>query len=157
MTLRVLPKANVISVQSYLINAYYAWIVDNQWTPYVIFQADLLNNNAIPKELIQHNEIVLNLSPVATRNLQIDREGISFKICFQGVPHEICAPIDAVLAIYAHENNEGIFFAKAEKEQEQEISGEKSKKKSKKSLKKSFQSLFKSSSKSKTKPKLTLI
>ena len=55
-------------------------------------------------------EIVFNISPTAVRDLKISNELVEFKASFSGVIHLISAPIKAVLAVYAEENGEGLFF-----------------------------------------------
>src|SRR5204862_6275917 len=55
-------------------------------------------------------DIVFNLSPTAVRDLKMLNDLIEFKASFSGVIHIVSAPIKAILAIYAEENGEGIFF-----------------------------------------------
>jgi stringent starvation protein B len=64
----------------------------------------------IPIEYAEGGEIVFNISSAAVRDLKITNEFIEFKASFSGVIYLISAPIKAVLAIYAEENGEGIFF-----------------------------------------------
>jgi len=41
----------------------------------------------------------------------LDNETISFKARFSGKPYPISVPMDAVIAIYARENGQGMMFA----------------------------------------------
>ena len=97
------------SNRSYLLNAIYDWIVDNEGTPHVIIFAD--NPEVIvPQQFVDNGKIVLNISPSAAQELLIDRDGMSFKARFGGKPFSIYSPIGAVLTLYASENNEGLSF-----------------------------------------------
>jgi len=93
----------------YLIRAFYEWIVDNACTPYVVVNANYPRCN-VPTEHIENGEITLNIAPSAIRDLKITNETIEFRASFSGVVHLISAPVKAVLAIYAQENQQGMFF-----------------------------------------------
>lgn len=99
----------MLSNRPYLLRAFYQWIVDSSCTPILVIDA---NNPKckIPQDYAEGGEIVFNISPVAIRDLKISNESIEFKASFSGVIHMIAAPIKAILAIYAEENGEGIFF-----------------------------------------------
>lgn len=97
------------SNKSYLLNAIYDWIVDNEGTPHVVLFAE--NPQVlVPQHYVENGKIVLNISPTAAQELLIDPEGISFSARFGGKPFSIYSPIDMVLAMYASENNEGLSF-----------------------------------------------
>ncbi len=99
----------MLSNRPYLLRAFYQWIVDSGCTPILVI--DVNNPRArVPLEYADGVEIVFNISPSAVRDLKISNETIEFKASFSGVIHIISAPIKAVLAIYAEENGEGIFF-----------------------------------------------
>ena len=95
----------------YLLRGIHEWILDNGCTPYLILDASV-EGTAVPKEYIEEGQIVLNISPTAIRNLDINDEFLSFSGRFQGTAREIYAPIDAVLGIVARENGEGMWFPK---------------------------------------------
>jgi|SRR5579885_726487 stringent starvation protein B len=99
----------MLSNRPYLLRAFYQWIVDSNCNPILVIDA---NNPRckIPKEYVEGGEIVFNISPSAIRDLKISNELVEFKASFSGVIHMISAPIKGVLAIYAEENGEGIFF-----------------------------------------------
>lgn len=99
----------MVSNRPYLLRAFYQWIVDSACTPILVLDA---NNprSKIPKSFIEGDEIVFNISADAVRDLKMTNEAIEFKASFSGVIHIISAPIKAILAIYAEENGEGIFF-----------------------------------------------
>jgi len=93
----------------YLLRAFYQWIVDSNCNPILVIDA---NNPRcrIPRDFVEGSEIVFNISPTAIRDLKMLNDSIEFKASFSGVVHIISAPIKAVLAVYAEENGEGIFF-----------------------------------------------
>ena len=99
----------MFSNKPYLLRAFYDWIVDNTCTPYVVVNAYHPRCN-VPTEYIENGEITLNIAPSAIRDLKITNETIEFRASFAGVVHIISAPVKAVLAIYAQENQQGMFF-----------------------------------------------
>jgi stringent starvation protein B len=99
----------MLSNKPYLIRAFYDWIVDSGCTPYVTINA-AFPRCKVPQEFIENNEITLNISPHAIRELKITKDAVEFRASFSGVVHIIYAPIKSVLAIYAHENQQGMFF-----------------------------------------------
>ena len=99
----------MLSNRPYLLRAFYQWIVDSNCTPVLVIDAN--NPRAkIPHDFVEGDEIVFNVSPTAVRDLKILNDLIEFKASFSGVIHIISAPIKAILAVYAEENGEGIFF-----------------------------------------------
>jgi stringent starvation protein B len=97
------------SSQPYLIRAIYDWIVDNNFTPYLLVNAE--NEYAmIPREYIEDGKIVLNINPSAISDLQMGNDYIMFNARFSGKAMEVSVPVAAVLAIYARENGQGMMF-----------------------------------------------
>jgi stringent starvation protein B len=99
------------STKPYLIRAIHAWCTDAGYTPYIAVAVG--PGVTVPAQHVKDGEIVLNLSALATNRLQIDNQAISFQARFGGVAREIRVPIDAVLAIYARENGQGMAFEPA--------------------------------------------
>jgi stringent starvation protein B len=95
--------------QPYLLRAFYEWIVDNNLTPYIVVDAHYAGTQ-VPQEFVQDGQIVLNMSPASTGNLQLGLHDIMFDARFGGVPRNIVVPCPAVLAIYAKENGAGTVF-----------------------------------------------
>jgi len=95
--------------QPYLLRAFYEWIVDNNLTPYIVVDAHYTGTQ-VPQEFVQDGQIVLNMSPASTGNLQLGLKDIMFDARFGGVPRNIVVPCPAVLAIYAKENGAGTVF-----------------------------------------------
>ncbi|AMQ29095.1 TPA: ClpXP protease specificity-enhancing factor [Legionella pneumophila] len=98
------------SNRPYLIRAFYDWIVDNDLTPYILVDASNPNVQ-VPMEHVQHDRIVLNISPSATRGLLLENDRIVFTARFSGQTEQIFVAPNAVLEIYAKENGRGIAFS----------------------------------------------
>ncbi len=95
--------------QPYLIRAIYEWIVDNELTPYLLVDAS--NDDVqVPVQYVENGKIVLNIAPRAVSNLELNNEHVNFDARFSGKPMQVIFPIDAVLAIYAKENGQGMVF-----------------------------------------------
>jgi len=97
------------SSRPYLLRALYEWIVDNDCTPHLLVNAEM-SNVQVPAGYVNDGQIVLNVSPSAVRNLHMDNQGVSFEGRFGGVAHSLYIPSDAVMAIYARENGQGMVF-----------------------------------------------
>jgi stringent starvation protein B len=108
----------MLSNRPYLLRAFYQWIVDSNCNPILVIDANHPKAK-IPSEYIENGEVVFNISPSAIRDLKMLNDLVEFKASFSGVIHFISAPIKAILAVYAEENGEGIFFD-AEEESEEE-------------------------------------
>jgi stringent starvation protein B len=99
----------MISNRPYLIRAVYQWIVDNDWTPHM--QVDALYPGVeVPNEFVENGVIILNVSPQAVLALDMANEGFRFRARFQGVERKIAFPPQAVLAVFARENGQGMPF-----------------------------------------------
>lgn len=112
----------MLSNKPYLIRAFYDWIVDSGCTPYILIDASFPRCQ-VPQECVANNEITLNVSPQAIRDLRITKDTIEFRASFSGVVHIISAPIKAVLAIYANENQQGMFFDYEESSEGEGVEG----------------------------------
>lgn len=97
------------STKPYIIRAIYEWIVDNQQTPHLLVEVKD-EHVRVPRQFIEDDAIVLNVSPSAVRDLDLGNELIVFNARFNGTPHDISVPVDAVQAIYARENGQGMFL-----------------------------------------------
>jgi len=97
------------SSRPYLIRALYQWIIDNGATPYILVDA-LIEGVDVPKQHIQDNKIVLNIAPMAVEGLTLDDDAVSFSARFSGKSMNLLVPTEAVLAIYARENGQGMMF-----------------------------------------------
>lgn len=107
----MLPK------RSYLLNAAYSWVSDNDMTPYLLVDAEQ-ESVIVPMEFVKDGKIVLDISMTAVRNLLIDKEAVSFDARFSGKAMQVYIPMKAALALYAQENGDGIVFPEEEFPQE---------------------------------------
>jgi stringent starvation protein B len=94
----------------YLLRALYEWITDNSLTPHILVDAEA-DGVDVPGHAIQKGKVVLNIAGGATEHLLLDNDSIEFKARFSGRPYQISVPMDAVIAIYASENGQGMMFA----------------------------------------------
>jgi stringent starvation protein B len=101
------------SKRPYLIRAMHEWIVDNGATPHILVDAQK-EGVEVPTEYIQDGKIVLNISPAAVRDLQLNNDWILFSARFRGRAMQASIPTSAVMAIYARENGQGMLFNEAE-------------------------------------------
>lgn len=108
------------STKPYLVRAFNEWILDNQFTPYLLMDAEFPNVH-VPKEYIQDGRIVFNITPGIVSMLSITNDVVEFEARFSGRKRHIYAPMQAILAIYAKENGQGMVF---EPESEEESSDE---------------------------------
>ena len=98
------------SNKPYLLRALNEWILDNGLTPHLIVDAQA-QGVEVPDQAIKDGKLVLNIAAQAIANLDMANDSISFQARFSGVPFDIFLPIDAVMAIYARENGQGMMFA----------------------------------------------
>ena len=99
----MLPK------RSYLLNAAYSWVADNDMTPYLLVDAEQ-KDVVVPTEFVKDGQIVLNVGMTAVRHLIMDKEAVSFEARFSGKPMQVYVPMRAALALYAKENGDGLVF-----------------------------------------------
>ncbi len=97
------------SSRPYLLRAIYEWIVDNNLTPYILVDAMAPHVEA-PERFVEDGRIILNIAKVAVANLVLENEFLEFDARFSGITHHIYVPIEAIHAIYAHENGRGMVF-----------------------------------------------
>ncbi|MBC8006958.1 MAG: ClpXP protease specificity-enhancing factor [Prolixibacteraceae bacterium] len=96
------------STAPYLIRAIFEWCCDNGLTPYIAVRVD--ETTKVPTEYVKNGEIVLNVSPDATRNLKIGNDLLQFSARFAGVSREISVPINTIGGIFAKETGQGLSF-----------------------------------------------
>lgn len=100
---------NVTSNRPYIIRAMYEWMVDNDWTPHIQVDANYPKVQ-VPQQFVQDGVIVFNVSPSAVQMLDMQNDGFQFRARFQGVEQKVWFPPEAVLAIFARENGQGMPF-----------------------------------------------
>jgi stringent starvation protein B len=97
------------STKPYLLRAIFEWTEDNSFTPQVLVNAEAAGAQ-VPRNHVVDGQIVLNISSSAVQLHVMDNECISFSARFGGVEQDIYLPIASILAIFARENSQGIFF-----------------------------------------------
>lgn len=97
-----------VSTKPYLLRAIWEWCVDQGLTPYLATLVD--ENTRVPPGYARDGQIVLNLSPDATGQMQMANDFISFQARFGGAAHSLVIPVANVIAIYARENGQGMAF-----------------------------------------------
>ena len=98
----------MVSTKPYFVRAIFEWCVDQGLTPYVTVVVGPATR--VPREFVKDGQIVLNIGPDATSQLLLGNEEITFQARFNGVAFPVVVPIDAVAAIFAKENGQGMAF-----------------------------------------------
>jgi stringent starvation protein B len=98
----------MVSTKPYFLRAVFEWCVDQGFTPYLTVAVD--GRTRVPREYVRDGQIVLNVGRDATHQLLMGNEEITFQARFSGVAFPVAVPIDAVVAIYAKENGQGMAF-----------------------------------------------
>jgi stringent starvation protein B len=98
----------MVSTKPYFVRAIFEWCVDQALTPYVTVAVG--PNTRVPREFVKDGQIVLNIGPDATSQLLLGNEEITFQARFNGVVFPVVVPINAVVAIFAKENGQGMAF-----------------------------------------------
>lgn len=89
--------------------AIFEWAEDNGFTPQVLVNAEA-DGVEVPLAHVVDGQIVLNISSSAVQLHVMDNECLSFSARFSGIEQDIFLPIESILAIFARENSQGIFF-----------------------------------------------
>lgn len=104
-----MSDSNMTSNRPYLIRAIHEWICDNGLTTHVLVHADFPGVE-VPLDYVQNGQIILNIAPRAVNGFVANNEEIRFSARFGGVPTNVRVPVEAVLAVFARENGEGMAF-----------------------------------------------
>ncbi len=96
------------STKPYLIRALYEWCVDLNYTPHLLVEVD--EQCRVPMQFVKDGTIILNIGPMATKNLIIDNDWIQFTARFSGVSELVAVPVVRVGALYSRETQEGMGF-----------------------------------------------
>lgn len=99
----------MISTKPYLVRAIREWAQDNNLTPQVLVDTTT-EGVEVPANHVKDGQIVLNIADQAIQLQELGNEWLRFSARFQGRPYPVQVPIGAILAVYARENGQGIFF-----------------------------------------------
>ena len=102
-------SGEMTSNRPYLLRALYEWIAGNAMTPHILVEAGAEGVD-VPDQAVQKGKVILNIDNAAVRELDLGNEWLTFKARFTGNEHQVSVPIEAVLAIYAKENGQGMMF-----------------------------------------------
>ena len=83
--------------------------MDNGLTPQILVDAEMPGVD-VPMQHVAEGQIILNIGGGAVQMREMTNDRLRFSARFQGMPFEVNVPVAAVLAIYARENGQGIFF-----------------------------------------------
>ena len=102
-------EVSMYSNKPYLVKAFYQWIVDSECTPYLMVDAKR-DGVEVPQDYVQNGQIILNIKPESVRHLHLGMRSVRFQATFGGTEYSLHVPMEAVLAVYAMENGEGMMF-----------------------------------------------
>lgn len=97
------------SQRPYLLRALFDWILDSGETPYILVDATF-DEVRVPTEHVKDGKIVLNISPNAVRELEMDNDYVACSSRFSGKDFPIYLPIASVKAIYCKDSGVGMAF-----------------------------------------------
>lgn len=78
-------------------------------TPHILVDAGV-EGVEVPVDYVEQGQIVLNVHPQATSDLELGDDWLMFSARFAGSGRAIQIPVSAVRAIFAKENGQGISF-----------------------------------------------
>lgn len=99
----------VATTRPYLIRAIREWALDNAFTPQILVDVRA-DSVTVPGAFVRDGRIVLNIHDRAVGAITLGNERIQFTARFGGQPFSVDVPVESVLAIFARENGQGIFF-----------------------------------------------
>lgn len=96
----------------YLIKAIYDWLADNDLTAQILIENPSGGwVSGVPKNFLEEAQLVLNISPTATRNLSIEKDYLYFDTRFSGQSCSVIVDMLAISGIFPREDHmEGMFF-----------------------------------------------
>ncbi len=106
-------SGEMTSNRPYLLRALYEWISDNRMTPHILVDASM-DGVDVPQQVVRKGKVILNIDQAAVRDLDMANDWLSLNARFSGRRYEVKVPLQAVLAIYAKENGQGMMFAREE-------------------------------------------
>ena len=104
-----MKTVGMTSNRPYLLRAMYDWISDNGLTPYILVDAAAPGVD-VPQSAVKDGRVVLNVAARAVAQLELGMDRVKFMARFSGVSRSVDVPMAAILAIYAHENGQGMMF-----------------------------------------------
>jgi len=97
---------SAVPIKPYLMRAIHEWCSDQGHTPYLVVAVK--GKMQVPMEYVKNDELVLNVSYNATRNLHLGDDYVRFSARFNGVSRDVIIPVGAVVSLFARESGEGM-------------------------------------------------
>ena len=79
-------------------------------TPHILVEAEM-DGVDVPDQAVQKGKVILNIDNAAVREIDLGNDWLTVKARCSGREHNVTVPIEAVLAIYAKENGQGMMFS----------------------------------------------
>ena len=96
-------------LRSYVVKATYNWLVDHGFTPYVLVDTEY-DDVTVPTNYVDEDrKILLDLSPQAIQNVNINDTHITFDATFDSEEMSLVIPIESVLEVFSKETEQGIY------------------------------------------------
>lgn len=92
----------------YLINAFYTWAMDINFTP--LIEVSNASKNKVPDSLKSKDTIIFNIHPSSVRNLIFGKDFIEFEARFSGEPCGLSIAHDTIKKIFSKEDGYGLEF-----------------------------------------------
>lgn len=96
-------------LRAYLVEATYDWLVDHNFTPYVLVDTEYRGVEVPTNHIDEDGKILLNLSPEAVINFRCDDKRIQFDATFDGDVVSLQIPVEAIIELYSNETSQGLY------------------------------------------------
>lgn len=98
------------SIKSYLVQAIWQWCTDVGDTPYLLVHVN--DECVVPREFVEDDQIILDISEEATRNLRFEQTKIVFEARFGEHAMECVVPYANVAGLFPQEEpQKGMMFS----------------------------------------------
>lgn len=105
----ILVTMNMTSSKPYLFRATIEWIEDNGLTPHIVVDATV-SGVIVPMKHVKDGEIVLNVSSNSVKLYTSNNDEFNFNASFSGRYLDVFLPMSSIKAVFAKENQQGMFF-----------------------------------------------
>ena len=96
-----------------LIETYLGTLHQHKIRPHLLVNPKLDRDICLPEPHSSKENVVLNISPSAIVNFQLDSQGMAFETCFEQKSYSVYLPLRTITAIFAHESRHGLVFLPA--------------------------------------------
>ncbi len=102
-------ESDVPQQRPYLLRAMHEWMTDAGYTPHIVTDMTVEGVD-IPRQFVDEEKLILNISYAATQNLELGNAAVAFDARFGGTAWRVRIPLSAILGIYARETGQGLIF-----------------------------------------------